>query len=177
MRHKLTFKAISAEHLTTVERTEIINLCSAAYEENFDQLFKTLPGSTHLLASLDGALVSHAAWVIRWLQPQGQELLRTAYVEAVATAPSYQGRGFGTALMREMRAQIGDYELGALSPSEVVFYERFGWERWRGPLAIRTEKGLVATPCEEVMILRLARTPNLDLNAGLTAEWRSGELW
>ncbi len=58
-----------------------------------------------------------------------------------------------------------------------LYYERLGWELWCGPLAIRTERGLVATPGEEVMILRLSKTPALDLDHRLTAEWRQGEVW
>ena len=177
MAHDITFEVTRAEDLTTVHSAEIISLCSAAYQESFDHLFEMLPGSTHVLARLDGKLVSHAEWVTRWLQPEGQELLRTAYVEALATAPESQGRGFATAVMKELEAQIGSYDLGALSPSDAAFYEHLGWELWRGPLAIRTESGLLPTPDEEVMILRLEGTPKLDLNSRLTAEWRSGELW
>lgn len=177
MAHDMTFEVARAEDLTTAHRAEIISLCAAAYEENFDHLFEMLPGSTHVLARLEGKLVSHAEWVTRWLQPEGQELLRTAYVEAVATAPEYQKRGFATAVMNELRAQIGSHDLGALSPFDVAFYGRLGWELWRGPLAIRMERGLLPTPDEEVMILRLAGTPNLDLSGRLTAEWREGELW
>lgn len=177
MAHDITFEVTRAEELSTDYRAEIISLCAVAYEEDFDRLFQLLPGSTHVLARLEGKLVSHAEWVTRWLQPEGQELLRTAYVEAVATAPEYQGRGFATAVMKEVAAQIVSYDLGALSPFDVAYYERLGWELWRGPLAIRTENGLLSTPDEEVMILRLAGTPNLDLSSRLTAEWRDGELW
>jgi aminoglycoside 2'-N-acetyltransferase I len=177
MVHNITFEVKPAEDLTTAQRAEIISLCSAAYEEDFDRLFELLPNSTHVLARLGRKLVSHAAWVTRWLQPEGHELLRTAYVEAVATAPEYQGRGFATAVMQELGAQIGSYDLGALSPSDPAFYERLGWELWRGPLAIRMESSLLPTPDEEVMILRLESTPKLDLRSRLTAEWRSGELW
>jgi aminoglycoside 2'-N-acetyltransferase I len=175
--HDISFEVMRAEDLTAAHRAEIISLCAAAYQENFDHLFEALPGSTHILARLHGKLVSHAEWVTRWLEPEGQKLLRTAYVEAVATAPEWQGRGFATAVMKELGAQIVSYELGGLSPSDAVFYERLGWELWRGPLAIRTESGLLPTPDEEVMILRLANTPSLDLSSTLTAEWRSGELW
>jgi aminoglycoside 2'-N-acetyltransferase I len=175
--HGITFEVAGAEELSPAHRAEIISLCAAAYEEDFDRLFKLLPGSTHVLARLEGRLVSHAEWVTRWLQPEGQGLLRTAYVEAVATAPEYQGCGFATAVMKEVAAQIGDYDLSALSPFDVAYYERLGWELWRGPLAVRTESGLLSTPDEEVMILRLAGTPNLDLSSRLTAEWRDGELW
>jgi len=52
-----------------------------------------------------------------------------------------------------------------------------GWQSWRGPLAIRTEAGLLATPGEAVMILRLPHTPPLALDGPLSAEWRIGELW
>ena len=113
----------------------------------------------------------------RALQPGELRPLRTAYVEAVATAPPHQGRGYGSAVMRRLAAAIGDYELGGLSTGRFSFYERLGWERWPGPLAIRTQHGLLHTPGERVLILRLPRTPPLDPHALLTAEWRPGELW
>jgi aminoglycoside 2'-N-acetyltransferase I len=103
--------------------------------------------------------------------------LRTAYVEAVATEPAFQRRGFATAVMQRVAHAIGDFDLGGLSPSEVGFYERLGWELWRGPLSIRSAAGLIPTPNERVMILRLPRTPPLDLHSPLSAEWREGELW
>lgn len=175
--HALTFSVTRAEALTAAQKTQIIGLCSDAYEESFGHLFEMLPSSTHVLAHLDGEIVSHAEWVTRWLQPEGHKPLRTAYVEAVATAPARQGQGFATAVMQELRRHICGYDLGALSPSEPAFYARLGWELWRGPLAIRTEGGLSPTPDEEVMVMRLAGTPSLDLNTRLTAEWRDGELW
>jgi aminoglycoside 2'-N-acetyltransferase I len=177
MAHGLTLTVTPAERLTLAQKADIISLCSAAYEENFDHLFETLPDSVHVLAYLNGELVSHAASVTRWLQPDEGGVLRTTYVEAVTTVPAYQRKGFATAVMRTLQAHIGDYELGGLSPFAVAFYERLGWELWHGPLAIRTEDGLLLTLDEEVMILRLERTPSLDLNVQLTAEWRSGELW
>ena len=78
-----------------------------------------------------------------WLQPGPGRPLRTAYVEAVATAPSFQRRGYASAVMRRIAAEIAGYELGALSKGSHSFYERLGWERWRGPLAIRTDEGLL----------------------------------
>lgn len=178
MSDNLQIQISRADDLVAEERNALIQLCTAAYEENFDHLFSSLPGSKHVLGRHDGVIVAHAAWVTRWLQPAGLPLLRTAYVEAVATAPEQQGRGFGTAVMQHLQAHIQDYDLGALSPSEAKFYERLGWEMWKGPLAIRTTEGLEASPPdEEVMIMRLPRTPALDVTALLTAEWRDGELW
>ena len=173
----LALSVIAATDLSGPQRTEIIALCTAAYEEDFADMFVMLPGSHHVLAHLNGQLVSHAAWVTRWLQPEGMPVLRTAFVEAVATAPEHQGKGFASAVLRDLATRIKNYELGALSPSDAAFYQRLGWELWRGPLGIRTEHGLKPTPGEEAMILRLPKTPPLDLNRSMTAEWRVGELW
>lgn len=178
MQEKLTFQISKAAELTPHDRQALIDLCTAAYEEAFDHLFDSLPDSTHIIARLENEIVSHAAWVTRWLQPEGVPELRTAYIEAVATLPRYQGQGFGSAVMRKLVPLINDYELGALSPSYSAFYARLGWELWQGPLFIRTAEGLVASPAdEEVMIMRLPQTPALDLRAALSAEWRAGELW
>jgi aminoglycoside 2'-N-acetyltransferase I len=173
----------AAEGLNRAARAAIVSLCEAAYGEDFSRLFEDFPGSTHVLARDDsGALVSHAAWLTRWLQPAGLPLLRTAYIEAVATAPSCQRRGYATAVLRHAAGVLRSdeaWQLAALSPSDPAFYARLGWELWQGPLAIRRGDGVeVSPPDEQVMILRLPRTPaSLDLGSRLTAEWRPGELW
>jgi aminoglycoside 2'-N-acetyltransferase I len=70
------------------------------------------------------------------------------------------------------------YQLGGLSPFNVRYYERLGWELWRGPLGIRREHSVEASPDDEqVMIYRLPKTPELDVTAPLSAEWQEGELW
>lgn len=166
-----------ASALTSAERAVIVALCSAAFEEDFSWLFDRLPDSTHVLARLDGQLVSHACWVTRWLQPAGLAPLRTAYVEAVATAPVHRERGLGSQVMRRLAEEARDYELAALSPAFPAFYERLGWSLWRGPTGIRAADGPIETPEALVMVLALPRTPPLDPAARLTAEWRPGELW
>ena len=167
----------------TSGRREIIRLCEAAYAESFAHLFDDLPNSVHILARDErGLLVSHAEWVTRWLQPEGHSVLRTAYVEAVATLPERQNQGLATAVLRrfdEIVRRDASWQLAALSPSDWAFYTRLGWELWKGPLAIRYEDRTEPTPPdEEVMILRLPRTPStLATTSLLTAEWRVGELW
>ena len=176
-------QVVAAEALDRAARKEIIGLCESAYGESFARLFEELPGSVHVLARDDrGVLVSHAEWVTRRLQPAGHPALRTAYVEAVATAPAHQKRGLATAVLRHLGDRLrGDatWELGALSPSDPAFYARLGWEPWLGPLGIRRGDGIEPTPSDEqVMILRLPPTPpTLLTSALLTAEWRAGELW
>jgi aminoglycoside 2'-N-acetyltransferase I len=174
----LSIEVINSDAMPASTLREICDLCTEAYGEDFCQYLEFLGSGVHVVGRLDGAIVSHAMWVTRALELDGRASLRTAYVEAVATKPAYQRRGFASSILRRLAAEIGDFDLGALSPSEPSFYARLGWESWRGRLLIRTDDGLQATPDESVMILRLPRTPiDLDLNASLSAEWRPGELW
>ena len=172
-----TLTVVDGAALSPAVRAAIVALCSAAFDEDFSRMFALLPGSRHVLVHHGDALVGHACWVERWLEPAGLRPLRTAYVEAVAVPPARHGEGWGGAAMRRVAAEIAAYDLGALSPATYDFYARLGWERWRGPTAIRMAGGLLQTPGEEIMILRTPRTPPLDLDAPITAEWREGELW
>jgi aminoglycoside 2'-N-acetyltransferase I len=179
----LHLDVVPSRALDEKARTEIIGLCESAYGEDFSHLFEALPDAVHVLArDQQSVLVSHAEWVTRWLQPDGHPVLRTAYVEAVATAPKQQGRGLATVVLRrihELLAADPAWQLGALSPSTPTLYARLGWESWKGPLAIRHDDRVEPTPAgEQVMILRLPSTPpTLVTTTPLTAEWRSGELW
>lgn len=138
-----------------------------------------MPDPTHVMACADGAVLSHAMWVTRWLAPGAGPPLRAAYIEAVATDPAYQGRGLATAVMRVLVSQLSSFQLAALCPSDrgQSLYARLGWEPWRGPLLIRQETHLIETPDEAVMIHRLPASPPLNLEQPLSAEWRPGELW
>ena len=176
-------EVLARDALTRAMRAEIIALCESAYEEDFSNLFEQLPDSVHVLARDEcGSLVSHAEFVPRWLQAGGHEVMRTAYVEAVATLPGHQRKGLATAVLQRLVDVVAAdpaWRLAALSPSDAAFYERLGWELWRGPLAIRHDGRLEPSPeDEQVMIQRLPRTPaTLDTTMLLTAEWREGELW
>jgi aminoglycoside 2'-N-acetyltransferase I len=82
--------------------------------------------------------------------------------------------------MAEIAAIIRDeYELGALDTDAFHFYERLGWRRWHGPLFVRTDAGEVRTPDEEgyVMILTTPSSPQLDVAAPLSCDWRAGDVW
>ena len=163
---------IAPDHLAAIHA-----LCNRAYDADLEPLFRTFTDPTHVLGWWGSTIVSHALWVTRWLQPSNQPPLRTAYVEMVATEPKFQGRGFATAVMRRLASAIHDFELGGLSPAEPMLYEKLSWVFWQGPLFIRTDEGLLSTAEGSVMILRLPRTPLLDLTLPLSAEWREGELW
>ncbi|GHO58288.1 GNAT family N-acetyltransferase [Ktedonobacter robiniae] len=169
----------SAHDLSTSEQQIIIDVCTQAYGEDFTTVLAQFPDALHLLAYWENKPASHACWVTRWLQLDGLPLLQTAYVEAVATVPAFQGRGIGSTVMQRVATEIQDYALGGLCAAHehIGFYQRLGWERWRGPKAIRTVETLIATPDEDVMILRTAKTPSLDVSTTITAEWREGDLW
>ena len=122
--------------------------------------------------------MGHAVVTTRWLQPEGLPLLRTAYVDAVATSPAQQGRGVGSAVMRRLASAVADYDIAGLETERVGFYERLGWVEWQGPLAGRSDDGLIPTPEQRgVMILRLPRTPELDLGVLLTVEVQPPRIW
>ncbi len=183
----ITLRCIPAARLSPNLRNRIHQLCDLAYGEALTHLFAAYTADHHIVAIQDGVPVSHAMTVTRWLQAGSGPPLRTAYVELVATAPDCQGRGLATAVMERLAREIAgqNYALGALCPARDGLYRRLGWEYWRGPLFIRQpglpgapQPWLLPTPEERVMILRLPRTPPLDLELALSAEWRAGgELW
>lgn len=172
----LRIEIVPGASLSQAQYESIVALCTRAYEEEFEEILAGFVEPTHVLGYLGGELVSHALWIPRTLLYNGAAL-RSAYVEAVATEPRYQGRGYASAVLRALAGAITAYDIGALSPSDPAFYARLGWELWRGPLAVATAEGIVPTPDEQVMILRLPKTPPLNLHGTLVAPWRPGEVW
>jgi len=174
----LNIQVIHSRLTSEIIKKEIVSLCNRAYEKDMGTLFETFVDATHVLGYYNDLLVCHALWVTRYLQAGTNPRMRTAYVEAVATEAKYRNRGFASSVMKYLVGEIQDYELAALSPFSVEYYERLGWELWRGSLFIRTKDNLMPSlDGEEVMIFRLPKTPVLDLSAPLSAEWREGELW
>ena len=113
MDETLRVEVLHADQLTPEQLEEIHALCDRAYQADLDPLFQTFTDTTHVLGWWGSAIVSHAMWVTRWLQPGSPAPLRTAYVEMVATEPAFQGRGFATAVMRRLAGAIQDFPLGA----------------------------------------------------------------
>jgi aminoglycoside 2'-N-acetyltransferase I len=136
-------------------------------------------GGVHVLVEDGSEIASHGAVVERTLELRGVPV-RTGYVEAVATWPEQQHRGFGTLVMRELGDVVGaNYPLGALSTGVPEFYERLGWERWRGPTSVRTPRGVQRTPDDDdgIMILRTPTSPPLNLDDPIVCDWRDGDVW
>ena len=136
-------------------------------------------GGLHFVLELNGQIVSHASVVERELHIDGKPL-RTGYVEAVATAPSHQGAGFGSLVIGDVTAYIADgFELGALGTGRHQFYERLGWRKWIGPSSVRTADGTRRTPDEDgyILVLPTMSSPALDFAAPISCEWRPGDVW
>jgi len=173
-------RIVRTEDLTQKQKDEIVVVCNAAHEtDQFNFLFEYLTeGGTHFLGYAGSQLASHAVVTTRWLQAGDAPLLRTAYIDAVATLPSEQGRGYSSALLRRLAETVSDFEIACLETDKVGFYARLGWQEWRGPLGGRSETGLVPTPEQTgIMVLRLPRTPPIELTELLTVECQTERIW
>src|SRR4030095_3498229 len=155
-------------------------LLDGAFESNFpDDDWAHALGGTHVW--IDGAdgVVRRGALVERTLVCSGQGV-RVGYVEAIATAPEYRRRGYASEVLRRINDLIRDqYALGALSTGTHTFYARLRWERWRGPPFCNGPRGLERTPDDDggILILRTPRSPELDLDGDIVADWRAGDVW
>lgn len=177
----LSFHIVRTQDRSPALYAEIVDATSAAYEEDFAYYFEAMDPVTHVLACEGGRVLAHACWIERWLkqEPEGP-LMRTAYIEAVGTRPEAQGRGLASKLLRRAAEAVAaeGFDIAGLSPSDPAFYARLGWELWRGPLYARHEDGrLELVPDEQAMVLRLPRTPPLNLDAALSIEWREDETY
>ena len=176
-------KVLTAD-LTPAESTAIREIMTLAFGDDEEERFRDEDwvhalGGIHVVVDLDGEIVAHAAVVERELQMAAVPL-RTGYVEAVATTPRRQGEGHGTLAMREVNAIIREgFALGALGTGSQHFYERLGWVTWQGPTYVRTSAGLERTPDEDggILVLETPTSPQLDIRAPISCEWRAGDVW
>jgi aminoglycoside 2'-N-acetyltransferase I len=176
-----TVRRVAGEDLRPQEVATLRALFDAAWErggfteEDWDHAF----GGLHFLLEEGGTIVSHASVIERQLHTGGLDLV-AGYVEAVATLPTHGRRGYGSAVMNEVGEWIDrTFQLGALDSARHDFYERLGWVVWRGPTSVRTDRGLVRTPEEDgnVLVRVTPLSPDLDLSAPISCEWRSGDVW
>ena len=175
-----TVAVLPTEELTPALRGAVIEVCNAANGTDlFHELFSHIPsGGRHVLVHDGDRLVSHAVATTRHAQPEGNPVLHTAFLDAVATRPEDQHRGHGSAAVGRLATEVTDYDIACLQTDVPAFSEQLGWELWRGPLAGRGDDGLIPTPDQTgVMVLRLPRTPPLDLDGLLTIEPQPSRIW
>ena len=175
-------RTATTDELTPRELEALRALVFGAFEGRFDEHdWEHMLGGTHVLVVEDGEPVGHGAVVPRVLVAGGREL-RTGYVEGVATRGDRRGAGLATAVMRQVGRIIRDtYELGALADGTRIpgFYQRLGWETWRGPTFAAGPEGLVRTAEEDggILVLRTPVTAGLEVTGALVGDWRAGDLW
>jgi len=136
-------------------------------------------GGVHVWLSDGDRVVSHASLVERTMVCAGTRL-GAGYVEAVATLAARRREGHGTTVVRRVGELIRErYPVGVLSTGAHPFYERLGWERWRGPTFVSAAHGLERTPDDDggIMILCTPHTPVLDLDEAIVCDWRRGDVW
>ena len=159
---------------------EVRGLLDRAFEGAFsDDDWEHTLGGWHVVVTEAGVVVSHAAVVPRLLEV-GDRPFHAGYVEGVATDPDRQGAGLGSLAMAEVGAVLHDgFELGALSTGRHRFYERLGWQRWRGPTWVRAGGRRLRTEEEDdgIMVLRFGPSREVDLTAPLACEARRGDDW
>ncbi|MFL5912576.1 MAG: GNAT family N-acetyltransferase [Gaiellaceae bacterium] len=136
-------------------------------------------GGVHATLWEEGDVIGHASVVQRRMLHDGRAL-RTGYVEGVAVRADHRGHGHGAALMEAIERVVrGAYDLGALGATDEAasFYERRGWQLWRGPTSALTPNGVIDTPDEDGSIYVLPNTAPLDVTGRLTCDWRDGDVW
>lgn len=165
--------------LDAATRAAARSLLDEAFDDMSDHDWEHALGGIHALAWDGGDLVGHASLVQRRLV-YGNRALRTGYVEGVAVRADRRRRGIGAAMMAELERVVrAAYDLGALGASDegAAFYASRGWQLWRGPTSALTPHGIRRTEEEDggiyVMPVRLV----MDLDAGLTCDWRDGDVW
>lgn len=173
-------RVVPTANLTDAVLDGIRALCDAAFDSEFsDDDFAHALGGHHVLVE-DGALVvAHAAVVPRVLVV-GEQPLPAGYVEAVATAPARQREGLGTVAMTRVDALLRRrFAIGGLSTGEWGFYEKLGWERWRGPTYVRDGARVTRSPDDDdsIMVLRYGPSAGVDLRASITCTARPGDAW
>jgi aminoglycoside 2'-N-acetyltransferase I len=175
---RLPTRALAAGEIAAI-RTILFAAFPSGEEGFTEDDWEHALGGLHFVLDVEGEIVTHAAVVERELH-LGDRPLQTGYVEAVATAPQLQGRGFGTLVMEAVTAHIRDtFELGALGTGRHHFYERLGWRTWAGSAFVRTPEGPRRTPDDEgyILVLRTPRSPVFDLTEPISCDWRPGDAW
>ena len=174
-------RAATAE-LTSEELAALRGLVFGAFGGRFDEHdWEHTLGGTHVLATDGDEVVAHGAVVPRWLVA-GERGVRSGYVEGVATREDRRGRGLGTLVMREVGRVVQEaYERGARADGSRIpgFYQRLGWETWRGPTFVAGPEGRVRTAEDDggILVLRTPASAELDLGDPLVCDWRAGDVW
>lgn len=174
-------RIVESDELLDSDRRAVRALLDRAFAGDFsDADWRHALGGWHAIIGSHEAVLAHAALVERRIVV-GQRQLRAGYIEAVAVAPGHQRTGLGTVVMKKLHPLVcSRFDLGVLSTGAWHFYERLGWERWRGPSYVRAADGQRLRSAAEddgIMVLRCAPTQAIDRTASITCDERDGDSW
>ena len=178
----LSFTTYINRELSDELKKEIITLCNSAFPEPFDNLMDFIPPEgIHVIGyTSDGKAATHALLTERKFSIGGRQPMKAAYIDAVATHPDFQGRGYGSLVMNEiMRIASENYDIGGLSTYIPQWYGKLGWKEWRGPLSLEQDGEIVPTlDVDGVVMVYVFEGNDLpDVTDTLTADWRPGGGW
>ncbi len=175
----LKIRVLRSDDVSAAGLAEIRGLITDAFDGMFsDHDWNHTLGGWHVTA-VDHSLLAHAAVVERSIQVGGRQV-GAGYVEGVATIPSRQRTGLGSAVMSKIGELLeAEYELGFLSTGLHGFYERLGWKRWQGPTFVRYGSDIVRSAEEDdgIMVLRYGSMADLSLELPICCQARSGDDW
>lgn len=170
-----------SDRIDGATRADLRDLWHRAFGDRFtDDDAEHAYGGVHVLVRDGDRLIGHASAVPRRIRFGDGPWRTVGYVEAVATDPTRQGEGVGRRTMLALHAEVAArWPVAMLSTGRATgFYERLGWERWRGLSYTLTAGGVV--PDGEhggLMVLRLDPAVVPDPSVTVTCEDRSGDAW
>ena len=149
-----------------------------AYEGDFsDSDFENALGGQHFIRPESGRLIAHASVVARSISIDGAAW-KVGYVEAVAVAADFRGRGFGRQIMQQVTDFCrSSYQVAMLSTGEHGFYEQLGWVRLDAKSFAETPSGLVRTEEDDDCLMLLSDVSDLTNARRVVALDRSENPW
>lgn len=175
-----TVSVITSDRASEGLLVEIRDLLLEAFDGAFsdDDWTHTL-GGWHALVTTGARLVAHAAVVARPIEI-GDRTFAAGYVEGVGTSPDVQGLGHGSAVVRAIMDVVRrHFEVGVLSTGRESFYERLGWEPWRGPTFVLRDGTYLRTDEDDdgIMAYRFGPSLGVRLTDRMACGWRPGDNW
>lgn len=179
-------RIVATAALAPEERRALRAFLDHAYDGDFsDDDWDHACGGHHVLRLDEEGILAHGSVGGRTLSCDGK-ILRAGYVEAVAVRADARARGHGRVVMEALHGLVRErFDIGVLCAAVDGYYDRLGWERWRGltyvagPAGLEARDGWVRTAEEDggIFVLRTACTPELDLDAPIVCEPRAGDDW
>lgn len=170
-----------SDAVDTAMRTDLRRLWTRAFGDRFDDHDADHAfGGVHVVVRDGTHVVGHASAVPRAIRFGDRPWRTVAYVEAVATDPDRQHEGIGRLVMEKLQEEIASrWDVAMLSTGRATgFYERLGWERWRGLSYTYTESGVVLDGEHGgLMVFTPGAAVVVDRTLSVTCQDRPGDAW